>query len=377
VSRVDLTRVWKIYPRGNVIGVKDLSFTINDREFLAILGPSGGGKSSTLRMLAGLEEISQGEISFDGKVVNSLGPAERNIALAFESYALYQRLSVFENIAFPLRARRMKNAVIREKVMSIAHLLDLVAILDKFPPSLAGGQQQRVSLARAFVRQPNLTLLDEPISHMDQRVRAEIRARIRHLHDEMKNTTVYVTHDQAEAVSLCDRMVILHKAQLQQIGTVEEIWNTPSNRFVAHFVGEPAMNFIPARTEGTGSVCIPTPQGKRAFKLTGVLDPRFAGADVTMGVRPQEIKVYRDQRNGCCIPAVVRLMEFQGETTVLTLNLSDTGATELKSVVAATEHYSKGESVWLSLSPAIIHLFDGETPVLRREISRVKEASNG
>ena len=377
MSRVDLNKVWKIYPRGGVIGVRDLSFTINDREFLAILGPSGGGKSSTLRMLAGLEEISRGEISFDGKVVNALGPAERNIALAFESYALYQRLSVYENIAFPLRARRLKKTLIHEKVMSIANLLDLVSMLDKFPSSLAGGQQQRVSLARAFVRQPNLTLLDEPISHMDQRVRAEIRARIRHLHDEMKNTTVYVTHDQAEAVSLCDRMVILHQAELQQIGTVEEIWDTPANRFVAHFVGEPAMNFIPGRTEGGRSVCIPTSRGKQVFGFAGELDPRFIDADVTIGVRPQEIKVYRDLRNGNSIPAVVRIMEFQGETTVLTLNLSDTRSTELKAVVAATERYSKGESVWLSFGAEIIHLFDGETPILRR-VSRVRrEAHHG
>ena len=371
MSRVDLNKVWKIYPRGNVIGVKDVSFTINDREFLAILGPSGGGKSSTLRMLAGLEEISRGEISFDGSVVNSLGPAERNIALAFESYALYQRLSVYENIAFPLRARRMKNAVINEKVMSIARLLDLVSILRKFPSSLAGGQQQRVSLARAFVRQPNLTLLDEPISHMDQRVRAEIRARIRHLHEEMKNTTVYVTHDQAEAVSLCDRMVILHKAELQQIGTVEEIWNTPVNRFVAHFVGEPAMNFIPGRTEGAG-ICIPTPQGKRLLAFKGELNPRYVNADVTVGARPQEIKVHREQRNGNSIPAVVRITEFQGETTVLTLNLTDTKNTEVKALVAATERYSKGETVWLSFGAEIIHLFDGEAPVLLRQASKTQ-----
>ena len=295
MSRVDLSHVWKIYPRGNVVGVKDLTFTINDKEFLAILGPSGGGKSSTLRMLAGLEEISKGEVSFDGRVVNHLGPAERNIALAFESYALYQRLSVYENIAFPLRARRMKNAQVHEKVTTIAKLLDLTDLLKKFPPSLAGGQQQRVSLARAFVRQPNLTLLDEPISHMDQRVRAEIRARIRHLHDEMKNTTVYVTHDQAEAVSLCDRMVIINRAELQQIGPVEEIWNRPVNRFVAFFVGEPSMNFLPARVErvsedgapgGGGSVAVGGAQGSHSLRFEGKLDPGYAGQDGHAGGPP-------------------------------------------------------------------------------------------
>ncbi len=364
MSRVDLDKVWKIYPRGNVVGVKDLSFTIQDKEFLAILGPSGGGKSSTLRMLAGLEEISRGEISFDGRVVNDLGPAERNIALAFESYALYQRLSVYENIAFPLRARKLKKAAVQEKVMFIAELLDLKDLLKKYPPSLAGGQQQRVSLARAFVRQPNLTLLDEPISHMDQRVRAEIRARIRHLHDEMKNTTVYVTHDQAEAVSLCDRMVILHKAELQQIGTVEEIWNRPANRFVAFFVGEPAMNFLPAKVEGERGLSVATAQGPRRLALPAAVPAKYSGRELTLGLRPQQLKVHRQEAGGTSLPGKVRLIEFQGETTVLTLSVG--GQAELKAVVAATERFAPGETVWLAAEPKNIHLFDGEEAIFRK-----------
>ena len=170
----------------------------------------------------------------------------------------------------------MKKAAVHQKVMSIAELLDLKDLLKKYPSSLAGGQQQRVSLGRAFVRKPNLTLLDEPISHMDQRVRAEIRARIRHLHDEMKNTTVYVTHDQAEAVSLCDRMVILHKAELQQIGTVEEIWSRPANRFVAFFVGEPAMNFLPAKVEGE-RLTVSSAQGPRRLALPAAVPAKYSG----------------------------------------------------------------------------------------------------
>lgn len=367
MSRVDLNGVWKIYPRGNVVGVKDLTFTINDKEFLAILGPSGGGKSSTLRMLAGLEEISRGEIRFDGGVVNTMGPAERNIALAFESYALYQRLSVYENIAFPLRARKMKQAAVDGKVRFIAGLLDLTGLLAKFPGSLAGGQQQRVSLARAFVRQPNLTLLDEPISHMDQRVRAEIRARIRHLHEEMKNTTVYVTHDQAEAVSLCDRMVILHQAQLQQIGTVEEIWNRPANRFVVHFVGEPAMNFMACRIDTGGSLALACAGGMKRLSFSGAVDPARVGAEATLGFRPQEVKIARANGGGNTVPCTVRLTEFQGETTVLTLSIDGAaGSAEVKAVVSATERYRAGETVWLIVAPDKIHLFDGEAPISRR-----------
>ncbi|RPJ72719.1 MAG: ABC transporter ATP-binding protein, partial [Alphaproteobacteria bacterium] len=208
MSRIDVNNVWKIYG-GNVVGVKDLTFTCNDKEFLAILGPSGGGKSSTLRMLAGLEEISKGEVRFDDVIVNDKGPSERNIALAFESYALYYRLSVYENIAFPLRAKGLKNKEVDKKVKDIAGVLNLTTILQKKPSELAGGHQQRVSLARALIRQPKLTLLDEPLSHMDQRLRAEIRAQIRRIHEELGNTTIYVTHDQAEAISLCDRILVL------------------------------------------------------------------------------------------------------------------------------------------------------------------------
>jgi len=367
MSKVDLNHVWKIYPRGNVEAVKDLTITCNDKEFLAILGPSGGGKSSTLRMLAGLEEITRGDILFDGKVVNHLGPAERNIALAFESYALYQRLTVYENIAFPLRARRMKGAEVDKKVRYIAELLDLTSILKKYPSSLAGGHQQRVSLARAFVRKPNVTLLDEPISHMDQRVRAGLRARIRRLHDELGNTTIYVTHDQAEAISLCDRLAILDKAELQQIGTVEEIWNQPANLFVAYFVGEPAMNFINGRIETPQSVSVLIPEGKRVFKFKGELDPKYVGAEITIGVRPQQIKVSRTKGDETSIPVSVRIIEFKGDTMVLTMNLGDKANSEVKAVVPATERYNKSETVWLYFSPDIIHLFDKETPILRKK----------
>ncbi len=367
MSRVDLNHVWKIYPRGNVVAVKDVTFTCNSKEFLAIVGPSGGGKSSTLRMLAGLEDITRGEILFDGRVVNNMGPAERNIALAFESYALYLRLNVYENIAFPLRARRMKSSEVDKKVKDIAELLDLTSILKKHPSSLAGGHQQRVSLARAFVRKPNVTLLDEPISHMDQRVRTELRARIRRLHDELGNTTIYVTHDQAEAISLCDRLAVLHQAELQQIGTVDEIWNRPANRFVAYFIGEPAMNFINGRLENHHEVSIPTRKGKRVFQFKGEIDPKYVGAEITIGVRPQQIGVSRKKEEEASINGSVKIVEFQGDTTVLTMKLEDGVDSEVKAVVPAAERYSIDETVWLHFSPDIIHLFDKDTPVLRRK----------
>ncbi|MGE5588019.1 MAG: ABC transporter ATP-binding protein [Clostridia bacterium] len=368
MSRVDLSHVWKVYPRGDVPAVKDLTFTIDHKEFLVILGPSGGGKSSTLRMLAGLEDITRGEIRFDGKVVNSLSPAERNVALAFESYALYQRLTVYENIAFPLRAKGMKQPEVHQKVTDIAERFALTPVLKKHPSSLAGGQQQRVSLARALVRHPNLTLLDEPISHMDQRVRAEMRALIRHIHDTMGNTTVYVTHDQAEAIALCDRIAIINGGMLQQIGTVDEIWNRPANKFVAFFVGEPAMNFVTGVVQDTRSVSIPTDEGARVFSIAGEIGEGYVGREITVGVRPQQITVSYEGQGDNTIPGKVRLIEFRGEITVLTMDLSDIKKTEVKVVVPATERYVPGETLWLHWEPGIIHLFDGELPIARESV---------
>jgi multiple sugar transport system ATP-binding protein len=362
---VDLNHVWKVY-EGDVVAVKDVTFTCEEKEFLAILGPSGGGKSSMLRMLAGLEEITRGEILFDGKVVNHLDPAERNIALAFESYALYQRMTVYENIAFPLRARRLGSSEVDKKVRLAAETFDLTDILEKKPSALSGGHQQRVSLARALVREPKVTLLDEPISHMDQRIRAGLRARIRRIHNELGNTTIYVTHDQAEAISLCDRLAILHQAELQQVGTIDEIWNEPANRFVAYFVGEPAMNFIRGKVEAPQQVSIPTQEGKRTFEFKGEVDSKYVGTEITIGLRPQQIGISRSEDQEASIPGLVKIIEFQGDKTNLTLELGDGPNSEVKVVVAASEKYNMNETVRLHFGPDTIHLFDEDTSILRK-----------
>ncbi len=364
MSRVDVKNVWKIYPRGHVVAVKDLTFSCEHGEFLAILGPSGGGKSSTLRMLAGLEDITKGEVLFDGKIVNHLSPAERNVALAFESYALYYRLNVYENIAFPLRARGMKGKEVDKAVRSIAEALELIPYLKKRPGSLPGGIQQRVSLARALVRKPNVTLLDEPLSHADQRVRHEIRARIRYLHDELSLTTIYVTHDQAEAISLCDRLLIINEGELQQIGTVEEIWNHPANKFVAYFVGEPTMNFLLGRVETSWTVVISAPQGKNVFSLESPVDQKYVGKVVTIGVRPQQIEISREKNWENTIRGIVKIVEFQGDKTILTVKLEDETESEARVVVSAQEKYGEGEVVWLHFAPQIIHLFIDDVSIL-------------
>lgn len=366
MSRISVSHVWKVY-EGNVVAVKDVNFACEDQEFLAIVGPSGSGKSSMLRMITGLEEITRGEISFDGKVVNDLTPAERNVALAFESYALYPRLTVYENIAFPLRAKGVSKPEIDKMVKSIAEDLELTDILDKRPSSLSGGHQQRISLARALVRKPSVTLLDEPISHMDRRVRLEIRARIRRIHDDLKSTTILVTHDQADAISVCDRLAVLNNAELQQIGTVDEIWNQPASRFVATFVGEPPMNYINGKVEDPQHVSILTKEGKRTFEFKGKVDQKCVGSEeVSIGVRPQQVKVSLSKQNEASIAGTVAVIEFQGDNRVLKVGLEDRGNTEVKAVVPTEIAAHVGDTVWLEFSPEIIHLFDKDTPIIHR-----------
>jgi len=324
VCKVTINRVSKIY-KGTVEAVKDVNFTCQEGEFLAILGPSGSGKSSMLRMIAGLEEITKGEILFDGNLVNNLTPSERNIALAFESYALYPLMTVYENIAFPLRARGLDDSEVDKKVRFIADELDLMDILKKKPSSLSGGHQQRVSLARALVREPNVTLLDEPISHMDQRVRAEMRARIRRLHEELHLTTIYVTHDQAEAVSLCDRLAVMNFGELQQI---------------------------------------PAKEGKIILTYSRKVDQKYIGSEITIGLRPQQITISAREEEQGAIAGTVELIEFQGENAILTVKPVDIESTELKVVIPGDRPGQIGDSVWLRFTPEIIHLFDQETAVL-------------
>jgi multiple sugar transport system ATP-binding protein len=242
MEQVVLKNVYKKY--GEVDAVNNLSFSCKEGEFLAMLGPSGCGKSSTLRMIAGLEEITQGEIYIVNRLVNSLPPGSRNIALAFENYALYPPLTVFENIAFPLQASGMDYTKFRRRVNEVAEILNLTKILKRRPSKLSGGQQQLTSLARALVKPADVYLLDEPISHMDADLRNKMRGELRRIHKEMGATFIYVTHDQLEALSMADRIAIMNFGNLQQIGTVFEIYNHPANLFVAGFIGEPPMNLL-------------------------------------------------------------------------------------------------------------------------------------
>ena len=359
MKSVALDNVRKSY--GGVDAVKGISFEVAKGEFMGILGPSGCGKSSTLRMIAGLEDITSGELRFDGVVVNELSPKDRGIGMGFENYALYQPLSVRQNIAFPLEARGVPRAEIGPRIARIAKLMEVEDVLDRKPYELSGGQQQRVSLARALVRDPSVLLLDEPLSHMDRHARVRLRARIRHIHDAIGATSIYVTHDQEEAVALCDRVAVMNFGDLQQIGTVEELWYRPKNRFVAGFLGQPAMNFVPA-----------TVTGPHQLRLAVAGDPVIAvpqalpatGRTVTFGIRPEHIRL--DDDSAATLPGRIVLVEMEGEVDVVTVDL---GGTEFKLRSSTHRNLASGDAVGLVFPDDAKHVFDGEddaAPALAR-----------
>jgi ABC-type sugar transport system ATPase subunit len=287
MAEVTFKDVDKIYP-GDVQAVKDLSLDIQDSEFLVLVGPSGCGKTTALRMVAGLEEISDGTISIGGRVVNTLTPRERDIAMVFQNYALYPHLSVAENIAFGLRLRKEPKSVIQERVAWAGKLLDLTPYLDRKPKELSGGQRQRVAMGRAIVRKPQVFLMDEPLSNLDAKLRTQTRGEIKRLQGAVGTTTVYVTHDQVEAMTMGDRIAVLRDGELQQVGTPEELYERPANVFVGGFIGSPGMSFLPGDDGGQIGV---RPEHVRPWQdgLHGPIDGRVAyvealGRETLVGV---------------------------------------------------------------------------------------------
>jgi len=287
MAEIVLDRVTKSYPDGTT-AVADLSLVIADGEFLILVGPSGCGKTTTLNMIAGLEEITSGELRIDGERVNEKAPKDRDIAMVFQSYALYPHMTVRQNIAFPLTLTKMKKGEIAQKVEETAKILDLTELLDRKPASLSGGQRQRVAMGRAIVRNPRAFLMDEPLSNLDAKLRVQMRAEIARLQRRLRTTTVYVTHDQIEAMTLGDRVVVMHVGVAQQIGTPQQLYDTPVNLFVAGFIGSPAMNFFPAQLTDVG-VSLSFGDITLTQQVHDIVTAHPTPTNVIVGVRPEHI----------------------------------------------------------------------------------------
>jgi multiple sugar transport system ATP-binding protein len=287
MAEIVLEHVNKSYPDG-ATAVKDLNVTIADGEFLILVGPSGCGKTTTLNMIAGLEDISSGELRIGGERVNEKSPKDRDIAMVFQSYALYPHMTVRQNIAFPLTLAKMKKADIAQKVEETAKILDLAELLDRKPSQLSGGQRQRVAMGRAIVRHPKAFLMDEPLSNLDAKLRVQMRGEIARLQKRLGTTTVYVTHDQTEAMTLGDRVVVMHGGAAQQIGTPDELYERPANLFVAGFIGSPAMNFFPATLTPTG-LTLPFGEAMLTSEVQGVIAQHPRPGNIIVGLRPEHL----------------------------------------------------------------------------------------
>lgn len=344
MAEIQLRNIHKRW--GSFVGVADFNLTIADQEFLVLLGPSGCGKTTTMRMIAGLEDATSGDILVDGKRINDLDPKDRDVAMVFQSYALYPNMNVWENIRFPLKVRGVPVSEHAERVARASAMVELDDFLDRKPAELSGGQRQRVALARAVVREPNVFLMDEPLSNLDAKLRVSTRAQIKNLSHELKTTTVYVTHDQIEAMTLADRVVVMNAGVVQQVGTPTDIYDNPANTFVAGFIGSPAMNLIDGVLEnGT-------------FTADHVLIPGlrtdFSGP-VTLGFRAEDATVSDAQAQA---NSMVYSLELLGEATMVTMRAGKT----ILSVKSGKEYrVDIGDPVSANIPAEICHLFDAKT----------------
>ena len=331
---------------GKSLVVKDLSLDIRDGEFIVLLGPSGCGKTTTMRMIAGLEDATQGDIWIGDRLVNRVQPKDRDVSMVFQSYGLYPNLTVYENIRFPLRVRRVPKAEHHERVMRAVETVELTAFIDRRPAALSGGQRQRVALGRAIVREPTVFLMDEPLSNLDAKLRVSTRAQLKHLHHSLHTTTVYVTHDQIEAMTLADRVVVMNDGLIQQVATPSELYGNPANSFVAGFIGSPAMNLI--------NGCLMNGIFEASDVRIPGLPTSFQG-EVTLGFRAEDVSV---GSNAAHISAPVYSMELLGEASMVNFRLGSS----LVSVRAAKDYRANiGEVVHLTVLARICHLFDRAT----------------
>jgi multiple sugar transport system ATP-binding protein len=349
-----------------VEAVRQISLDITDKEFIVLVGPSGCGKSTTLRMIAGLEEITDGDIFIDGEKVNDVPPKDRDIAMVFQNYALYPHMTVFENMSFGLRLRKVAKSEIRQRVEQAARILDITELLDRRPKQLSGGQRQRVAMGRAIVRNPKVFLFDEPLSNLDAKLRVQMRTEIKRVHQKVKTTTVYVTHDQVEAMTLADRVVVMNGGRIDQVGAPNDLYHHPKTRFVAGFIGSPAMNFIPCRLEQNGvgmsvrisdSLSLPVPENRAARYRSAV------GKSLLLGLRPEHITEPRgEQREPRCeFTVTLDVVEPMGMETMVFYTLN---GTEVCGRVDPPSAAGPGQPMRLYASVNHMHLIDPDTDLV-------------
>ena len=364
MASLSLKNICKVYPNG-FEAVKDFSLEVEDKEFIIFVGPSGCGKSTTLRMIAGLEEISSGELYIDGKLVNDVEPKDRDIAMVFQNYALYPHMTVFDNMAFGLKLRKVPKDEIKRKVEEAAKILDLEKLLDRKPKALSGGQRQRVAMGRAIVRNPKVFLMDEPLSNLDAKLRVQMRSEISALHHRLGATIIYVTHDQTEAMTLGTRIVVLKDGVIMQVDSPQKLYNEPDNLFVAGFIGSPQMNFIDAvcKVEGERvtlnfektSVVLPPAKAKK------LIDGGYNGKTVVMGIRPEDIgdsQIEIEAHKDAVFETDVTGYELLGSEVLLYFNVAGTAMT---AKVDSRTTARMGDHITLAIDPEKIHCFDKET----------------
>lgn len=361
-----LEHIHKKYPGSNDYSVKDFHLEIEDKEFLVLVGPSGCGKSTTLRMIAGLEEITEGELYIGDRLVNDVAPKDRDIAMVFQSYALYPHMNVYQNMAFGLKLRKFKKADIDARVREAARILDIEHLLDRKPKALSGGQRQRVALGRAIVREPQVFLMDEPLSNLDAKLRVQMRAEISKLHKRLETTVVYVTHDQTEAMTMGSRIVIMKDGLIQQAASPETVYNNPVNMFVAGFIGSPAMNFINGefseeggelRFRATG-LDVVVPEGKAKI----IRDKGYVGKEVVLGIRPEDLHqepVFLEASPKSQVNAHIEVAENLGHEMFLYIN--GIGSDTIIARVDGRAGLKEGTNVKLALDMNKIHVFDKES----------------
>jgi multiple sugar transport system ATP-binding protein len=361
MAELKLDSIYKIYDN-KVTAVSDFNLHIQDKEFIVFVGPSGCGKSTTLRMIAGLEEISKGDFFIDGKRVNDVAPKDRDIAMVFQNYALYPHMSVRDNMAFGLKLRKFPKEEINRRVNDAAKILGLEPYLDRKPKALSGGQRQRVALGRAIVRDAKVFLMDEPLSNLDAKLRVQMRAEIAKLHQRLQTTTIYVTHDQTEAMTMATRLVVMKDGLIQQVGSPKEVYEKPENVFVGGFIGSPAMNFLKGKVEDgkfvlSGNTSVQIPEGK----MKVLREQGYVGKDIILGVRPEDIHdepVFIEASTGTKINAKIDVSELLGAETML---YSSIDGQDFIARVDARSNIKPGDMIELAIDMNKTHFFDAET----------------